>query len=108
VAGDQTAVYGATLPDNTWSLGDEPIRASPTQSVLVTYDYWTPGVCTLEATTSFRQQLSLPPGLDSNYDITYVNGTIVITKATLTVNLDNASSNWVKAHQPSPSRAPKV
>lgn len=93
-ADDKSKVYGADLPEFTLSYegfvaGDTPsaIENPPTISTLAT-----------AGSNVNTYAISLASGTDENYDFTRVNGTLTITKATVTVTADNFSRNYAVAN----------
>ena len=94
VAADQTAKYGQDLPANSWSLMDGSSLAFEDAISGVSYDYSSTPRLHVGSYDIIPSAAVFGTGDAANYDITYQNGTIVITKATLTVTIDNASSSW--------------
>ena len=92
-AADQTAKYGADLPVNSWTLTSGSLAFTDAISGM-SYDYSPAPRLHVGSHEIVPSSAVFSTGDIANYDITYVNGTIVITKASLTVTLDNASSNW--------------
>jgi alpha-tubulin suppressor-like RCC1 family protein len=86
-ADDQTRVYGATNP--TFTVTFSGFANEETSSVLGgTLSVTSPAA----ATSPVGTYAIIPGGLsDSNYSITYANGTLTVTKATLTVTANPAT-----------------
>ncbi|MFM7029682.1 MAG: MBG domain-containing protein, partial [Micrococcales bacterium] len=97
VAADQSAKYGAALPSNSWSLAEGSSLGYQDAISGVTFDYSSTPRLHVGSYDIIPSAATFSTGDAANYDITYVNGTIVITKASLTVTIDNASSNWGEA-----------
>lgn len=94
-ADDQTAVYGGTIPGNTFKVTSGEMQNGQTVDS-VTFAY-SPTTSPVHAGT-----YSIVPsaavlgngGVASNYAFTYVNGSLEITKAHLTITLENANIHW--------------
>lgn len=95
-AGDQTMVYGSTLPANTFSLVSGYTMVGSETVSSVGYDYSSTPVHVAEYDIT-PKNAAVSGGLASNYDFEYVDGTLTITKAPLTITLGNASIFWGEA-----------
>ncbi|MBX2963586.1 MAG: gliding motility-associated C-terminal domain-containing protein [Cyclobacteriaceae bacterium] len=89
-ANNQSRVYGATNPAFTISYsgfvnGDTPavLDAAPTAGSTAT-----------TASPVGTYPITVAGGADNNYNFTYVNGTLTVNKATLTVIADNQSRTY--------------
>jgi len=86
-ADNKIRIYGSANPAFTITVTG--FKNGETLSILDT----APSATTTATQTSNVGTYNIVPsgGVDSNYDFTYVNGTLTITKATLTVTADNQS-----------------
>ncbi len=90
-AADRTRTYGAANP--TFTISYTGFVNSETASVIDT-----PPVANCAAIVSDNAGSTFPiipsGGIDNNYNFTYVNGTLTITKATLTARADDKSRSY--------------
>ena len=92
-AGDQTMVYGSTLPVNSFTVTSGTLAFKESISG-VTYTYSTNpprNVGTYDITPSAAV---VAGGSANNYEITYVEGELEVTKADLTIYISDANSDW--------------
>ncbi len=94
VAGDQSAVYGQALPENSYSLVEGYTLAFDDALSGASYTYSTEPPVHVGSYDITPSDATFSTGSIDNYEVTYVDGTLTITKASLTINLDNASSNY--------------
>jgi outer membrane protein OmpA-like peptidoglycan-associated protein len=91
-AGNQNMVYGSALPTNSLTVTGTLAFSESVSSVTYTYSTNPPrNVGTYDITPSAAV---VSGGLASNYDITYVKGELVVTKAPLTIYIASANSDW--------------
>jgi outer membrane protein OmpA-like peptidoglycan-associated protein len=92
-AGSHSVVYGSANPANTFSLTAGKMGFSETVSG-VTYTYSTNPPRNVGSYDITPSAAVISGGVASNYEITYVKGELVITKAALTIYLANSNSDW--------------
>ncbi|NCA07458.1 MAG: hypothetical protein EBS85_01830 [Micrococcales bacterium] len=92
-AADQSSVYAQALPSNSVSVVQGNLVGAETISG-ATYTYSTANPVHVGSFTITPSAATIAGGLVSNYEISYLSGTLNITKATLTIQLANSNSDW--------------
>ena len=92
-AGNQTMVYGSSLPTNSFSVTAGTLAFSETVSG-VTYTYSTNPPRNVGSYDITPSAAVVSGGLASNYEITYVKGSLTVTRAPLTIYLADSNSDW--------------
>ncbi|MFM6980500.1 MAG: MBG domain-containing protein, partial [Micrococcales bacterium] len=94
-ADDKSSTYGdASLPDNSFEITDGAMQNGETlDSVTFTYNPASPAHAGTYSITPSAAVLG-NGGKTSNYAFTYVAGSLVISKAKLTITIDNANIHW--------------
>ena len=92
-ADNQSTAYGTSLPENSVTVTSGTLVGSETISS-TTYTYSTNPPKNVGTYTITPSAALIGGGLASNYDLTYVDGELTITKASLTIYLSDSNSDW--------------